>query len=130
MGHTFNNTFTNSSSGEQNIAQGNGAIAKQVVNNYAPQAETEDLLKLLAEIKARLPELPDKAQVKLRNAVEEVEMEAQEDEPDREEITAALTRAQKVLAAIPGTVAAALPVGELIGKALIWCGKMAGNFPS
>jgi hypothetical protein len=124
-GHTFNNTFTNSSSGEQNIAQGDGAVAKQVVNNYAPQAETEDLLKLLAEIKARLPELPDKAQAKLRNAVEG-EMEAQEDEPDREEITAALTRAQKVLAAIPSTVKAALPVGELIGKALIWCGKMAG----
>ncbi len=120
MGDTFN-----SSGGTQIIAKGKGAIGQ--VNNYnAPQAPAEDLLKLLAEIKARLPELPEKERVKLRNAVEEVEMEAQADKPDREEIAATLTRAQKVLAAIPGTVAAALPVGELLGKALIWCGKAMG----
>ena len=110
-------TFS-SSGGEQNIAQGRGAIGKQV-NNYtynAPQAPAEDLLKLLAEIKARLPELPDKTQAKLRNAVEGAELEAQEDKPDREEIAAKLTAAQKMLAAIPGTVAATLPVGELLGQ--------------
>jgi hypothetical protein len=118
------NTYT-CSGGKQNIAIGKHAVAEQT-NYYTPQAPAEDLLKLLAEIKARLPELPDKERVKLRNAVEEVEMEAQEDKPDKEEIAAALTRAQKVLAAIPGTVAAALPVGELLGKALIWCGKVAG----
>jgi hypothetical protein len=50
----------------------------------------------------------------------------QEEEPDKEEVAAVLTRAQKVLKAIPGTVAAALPVGDLLGKALIWCGKAAG----
>jgi len=120
MGDTFN-----SGGGTQIIAKGKGAIG-QINNNYAPQAPAEDLLKLLEAIKARLPELPEKEQVKLRNAVEGAELEAQEDKPDREEIAASLTRAQKVLAAIPGTVAAALPVGELLGKALIWCGKMAG----
>ncbi|MCW5202665.1 MAG: hypothetical protein QTN59_14295 [Candidatus Electrothrix communis] len=125
MGHTYNNTITNSGSGEQNFAQGDGAIAKQV-NIGGPQASPEELLNLLAEIKERLPELPDKEQVKLRNAVEEVEMEAKGDKPDREEIVATLTRAQKVLKAVPGTVTAALPVGKLLGDALIWCGKMAG----
>ena len=88
MGSTFHNTITNSGSGEQNIAQGDGAIAKQVNNSNAPQASPqaspEELLKLLTEIKERLPELPDKEQVKLRNAVEEVEMEAKEDKPDKE----------------------------------------------
>ncbi|MCP4683348.1 MAG: hypothetical protein GY864_13540, partial [Desulfobacterales bacterium] len=114
--------LTHSGSGDQINVQGDGAIGKQA----APQAPVEDLLKLLTEIRERLPELPDKAQVKLRNAMEEVEMEVQEDRPDREEVAAVLTRAQKVLKAIPGTVAAALPVGELLGKALIWCGKAAG----
>lgn len=123
MGSTFHNTITNSGSGEQNIVQGDGAIGKQI-NIGGPQASPEELLKLLAEIKERLPELPDKEQVKLRNAVEEVEMEAKEDKPDREEIVATLTRAEKVLKAIPGTVTAALPVGKLLGDALIWCGKM------
>ncbi len=128
MGHTYKNTMTHSGSGDQNIVQGDGAIGKQVNTSEAtaPQAPVEDLLKLLTEIRERLPELPDKAQVKLRNAMEEVEMEVQEDRPDREEVAAVLTRVQKVLKAIPGTVAAALPVGELVGKALIWCGKAAG----
>jgi hypothetical protein len=115
--------YTNSGNGEQNIAIGKHAVSKQTNTYYAsPQVPVEELLKLLAEIKARLPELPDKAQAKLRNAVEGAELEAQEDKPDREEIAAKLTTAQKVLAAIPGTVAAARPVVELIGKALIWCG--------
>lgn len=120
------NTF-NSGGGEQNIGIGTGAIGKQG-NTYATnqQVPVEDLLKLLAEIKARLPELPDKVQAKLRNAVEGAELEAQEEKPDREEIAAKLMSAQKVLAAISGTVAAALPVGKLIGKALIWCSKAAG----
>jgi len=119
-------TFTHSGSGEMNIAIGANAIGKQVNTYNAPQAPAEDLLKLLAEIKALLPELPEKEQAKLRNAVEGAELAAQEDKPDKEEIAAALTRAQKVLAVIPGTVAAALPVGELLGRALIWCGNMAG----
>ncbi len=78
---------------------------------------------MLAEIKALLPELPEKER---RNAVDGAELEAQEEKPDKEEIAAALTRAQKVLAAIPGTMAAALPVGELLSKGLIWCGKAMG----
>lgn len=125
MGYTFNNMFTNSG-GEQNIAQGDGAVAKQVINNYAPQAPADDLLKMLAEIKVRLPELPDKAQAKVRNEVEGAELEVQEEKPDLSVIAAKLTAAQKVLATISGTVAAAKPVGELVGKALIWCGKMVG----
>ncbi|CAK8724472.1 hypothetical protein KKHLCK_14230 [Candidatus Electrothrix laxa] len=125
MGHTYNNTLTHSGNGEQNIAQGDGAIGK-VVNVGGPQALTDKLMQLLAEIKDRLPELPDKEQVKLRNAVEEIEIEAKGDKPDKEEIVATLTRAQKVLKAVPGTVAAALPVGKLLGDALTWCGKMAG----
>ncbi|MCI5125785.1 MAG: hypothetical protein D3925_15270 [Candidatus Electrothrix sp. AR5] len=52
------------------------------------------------------------------------EVEAKGDKPDREEIVATLTRAEKVLKAVPGTVTAALPVGKLLGDALIWCGKM------
>ncbi|MCW5211838.1 hypothetical protein VU04_02885 [Desulfobulbus sp. TB] len=127
MGHRYSNTMTHSGSGDQINVQGDGAIGKQVISeSTATEASVEELLKLLAEIKERLPELPDKAQVKLRNAMEEVEMEVQEDKPDREEITDTLTRMQKVLNAVPTTVAAALPVGELLGKALIWCGKAAG----
>ena len=110
-----------------NYGIGDHAIGQQI-NNYttAPQVPVKELLYLLAEIKARLPELPDKAQAKLRNEVEGAELEAQEEKPDGEIIVAKLIAAQKVLAAIPDTVAAALPVGELLGRALIWCGKAAG----
>lgn len=106
MGHTYNNTITHSGSGEQNIAQGDGAIGKQVNISNASQASPEELLQLLAEIKKLLPELPDKEQLKLGNAVEEVEMEVKQDKPDGEDIAATLTRAQKILKAVPGVAAA------------------------
>lgn len=114
MGSTFN-----SGGGKQNIAIGKHAVAEQTNYNNAPQGvPAEELLKLLAEIKVRLPELPDKVQARLRNEMEGAELEAQEEKPDAAVIAAKLTAAQKVLAAISGTVAAALPVGELLGKAL------------
>ena len=105
--------------GEQNIAIGKNAIGKQVnTYNTAPQVPVEELLKLLAEIKARLPELPAEAQAELRNEVEGAELQARKDKPDGKKIAAKLEAAKDVLKAIPGTVAAALPVGELIVRAL------------
>ena len=124
MGSTFHNTITNNGSGEQTIVQGDGAIGKVVNIGNAPQASIEEMLNLLEDIRKLLPELPDKEQLKLGNAMEEVEMEVKQDKPDGEEIAATLTRAQKILKAVPGTVAAALPVGKLLGDALIWCSKM------
>jgi hypothetical protein len=121
------NTYTNTSSGKQNIAIGKHAVAEQTINHAVPQGvPVEDLLKLLAEIKARLPELPAEAQAELRNEVEGAELQARKDKPDGKKIAAKLEAAKDVLTAIPGTVAAALPVSELIGKALIWCGKAVG----
>ena len=114
-------------SGDMNIAIGANAIGKQVnTYNNGPQAPAEDLLKLLAEIKVWLPELPEEARDELRHEVEGVELQARKPEPNREKIAAKLLAAQDVLKAIPGVVAAALPVGELLGKGLIWCGKAMG----
>ncbi|WP_417908753.1 hypothetical protein [Candidatus Electronema sp. PJ] len=119
MGDTFN-----SGGGTQIIAKGKGAIG-QVNNNYAPTAE---LLTLLGQVQQELSRLPlsetDKEQVK--DAVKTAQQEARKAKPDAAMIAAKLTAAQKVLAAIPGTVAAALPVGDLLGKALIWCSKAVG----
>lgn len=127
MGNTFNNTITNSGSGKQNITQGDGAIAEQVNNNYnAPQAPVEDLLKIIAALKDELPGLPDEIRAEAEHEVVDAELQARKAEPDKEKMAAALTRAQKVLKAVPGTVAATLPVGKLLGDALIWCGKIAG----
>ncbi|XCN74701.1 MAG: hypothetical protein Q3M24_08160 [Candidatus Electrothrix aestuarii] len=116
--------YINTGSTDQNIAQGTGAVARQTNYYNTPQASTEEMLNLLAEIRKLLPELPDREQLKLSNAMEEVEMEVKRDKPDGEDIAATLTRAQKVLKAVPGTVAAALPVGKLLGDALIWCSRM------
>ena len=125
MGHSYNNTIINSGSGDQNIAQGDGAIGKQV-NLGGPQAPVEDLLKIIAALKNELPGLPNEVRAEVEHEVAGAEIQARKPEPDREKIAATLTRAQDVLKAVPGTVAAALPVGELLGKGLIWCGKMAG----
>jgi hypothetical protein len=121
------NTYTNTSSGKQNIAIGKHAVAEQTINHAVPQGvPVEDLLKLLAEIKARLPELPEEVRDEVQHEVDGAQLYAKKEKPDAAVIAAKLTAAQKILAAISGTVAAALPVSELIGKALIWCGKAVG----
>jgi len=117
MGDTFN-----SGGGTQIIVKGKGAIGQI---NYAPTAE---LLALLGQVQQELSRLPlsetDKGQVK--NAVKTAQKEARKKEPDAAVIAAKLTTAQKVLAAVSGTVVAAQPVLDLLGKALIWCGKAMG----
>ncbi|CAK8725151.1 hypothetical protein KKHLCK_15995 [Candidatus Electrothrix laxa] len=64
MGHSYSNTIINSGSGDQNIAQGDGAIAKQV-NLGGPQAPVEDLLKIIAALKTELPGLPDEVRTEV-----------------------------------------------------------------
>ena len=76
------------------------------------------MLKLLAEIKARLPELPEEIRDEVQHEVDGAQLYAKKDKPDQKKIAAKLMSAQDILKAISGTVAAALPVGELIGKAL------------
>ena len=127
MANTFNNTF-NSSGGKQTIVQGYHAIGERVNNYNASQGgvPSDELLKLLAEIKARLPELPEEARDLVQHEVDGAQLYAKKEQPNAAMITAKLKAAQDVLAAIPGTVAAALPVGKLLGNALIWCAKMAG----
>lgn len=116
-----------SDGGKMNIAIGKHAVAEQTINHAVPQGvPVEDLLKLLAEIKARLPELPEEVRDEVQHEVDGAQLYAKKEKPDAAVIAAKLTAAQKILAAISGTVAAALPVGELLGKALIWCGKAVG----
>ena len=110
--------YTNKGIGDMNIAIGKNAVGKQTNYYTAPQVPVEELLKLLAEIKARLPELPTEAQAELRNEVEGAELQARKDKPDTKKIAAKLEAASGVLTAISGTVAAALPLYELIVKAL------------
>jgi Fe-S-cluster containining protein len=126
MGDTFGNSSFNSNGGTQNIAQGTGAVAQQNNNFAAQQVSTDELLKLLAEIKERLPELPEEVRDEVQHEVDGAQLYAKKAKPDAAMITARLTAAQKILAAIPATVAAAKPVGELLGRALVWCGKAMG----
>jgi hypothetical protein len=88
-------------------------------------AQHKELRKLLADTKFWLPALPEKQRAGVQHEVEGAEFQLQKDKPDKEKIVASLKAAQKVLEEMPGTVAAAVPVGELIGKALIWCAKVA-----
>lgn len=113
--------YTHSGDGDMNIAIGEHSVAKQTntYNYNAPQGvPAEELLKLLAEIKARLPELPEEIRDEVQHEVDGAQLYAKKDKPDQKKIAAKLMSAQDILKAISGTVAAALPVGDLLGKAL------------
>ncbi|CAK8721861.1 hypothetical protein GMJAKD_11075 [Candidatus Electrothrix aarhusensis] len=128
MGDTFGNSSFNSNGGTQNNAQGTGAVGQQN-NNFAPQqVSTDELITLLGQVQRELSRLPldEPVKVKVKDDVRTAQREARKATPDAAMITAKLTAAQKVLAAIPATVAAAKPVGELVGRALVWCGKAVG----
>ena len=118
MEDTFGNSTFNSGGGTQNIAQGTGAIGQQNNSTSTQQVPVDELLKLLAEIKAQLPELPAEAQAEVRNEVEGAELQVQKAEPNAAMIIAKLKAAQEVLKAVPGTVAAAGSVVSLVQQAL------------
>jgi hypothetical protein len=101
-------------------------VAQQNNNFAGQQVPVDELLKLLAEIKERLPELPEEVRDEVQHEVDGAQLYAKKAQPDAATIITKLTAAQKVLAAIPATVAAAKPVGELLGRALIWCGQAMG----
>ncbi|XOF35080.1 MAG: hypothetical protein ACL93V_07280 [Candidatus Electrothrix sp. YB6] len=96
MGNSYNNTTINSGSGDQNIAQGDGAIGKQV-NLGGPQAPVEDLLKIIAALKTELPGLPNEVRAELEHEVAGAELQARKPEPDREKIAATLDLLQNCL---------------------------------
>ncbi len=85
------------------------------------QVSMVELLQQLAAIKPHLSILPEKAQANLCNAIEEAEQEGLE--YNKEEIRESLKSAQDTLKDISNN-AAAIHVGELLAKALIWCGRV------
>lgn len=122
MSYTYNNAFNNS--GETNLAQGDHVVGKQV-NIIGRQVPVDELLSLLGQVQQGLTWLPlsESVRDKVKGDIRTVQREARKKEPDKGAIIATLKAAQEVLKAVPGTVAAALPVGELLGRALIWCDK-------
>lgn len=110
--------FTHSGSGEQNIAQGKNAIGKQVNNYNAPQASTEELVKLLAEIRKQLPNLPEEAREDVQHELKKAQEQAEKNPPDTKKIAERLNNAAEVVEALPRTVAAAGTVIGLVKQVL------------
>ena len=84
------------------------------------QRSTQELLMMLAGIKSHLSALPEKAQENLRNAVEDAEQEALKCHTDKTREN--LKYMQNALKDIQSNMTA-IHVGELLAKALIWCGR-------
>jgi hypothetical protein len=122
MSYPYNNAFKNN--GETNFARGDHAVGKQV-NIIGRQVPVDELLSLLGQVQQDLTRLPlsESVRDKVKGDIRTAQREARKKEPDKGEVVATLKAVQEVLKAVPGTVAAALSVGELLGRALIWCDK-------
>jgi len=119
----MNNTF-NITSSTVTVAEKIDVVNQTV--NVTQQPSLEELLKLLAEIKARLPELPEETRAKVQRDVAEAERQVTKKQPDTTKALDSLKNAGAILAELPKTAAAAVAMGNLLGQAAIYCAKLFG----
>ena len=111
------------------ITGGSGQAQQQVnaqqladeLTPSSPKADVQKLLQLIREEiqKAQLPEdVKEEAVAELNTA----EVQAKKDEPDKPKLAKKLQNATEALKESSKTFEAAVKIGNMIGKAILWCG--------
>jgi len=67
-------------------------------------------------------EIPEKIQKEIGNEIEGAEIQLREEKPDKEKISKKLKSATNVLKEMGALGKGAVAFGNLIGKAIAWCG--------
>lgn len=122
----MNNTFSITGSTVNVLEVEGNAVLTQSITNITQQPSLEEMLKLLAEIKAKLPELPEEVRAKVQGNVAETERQVTKAQPDKVKALDSLKNAGAILAEMPKTAAAAVSMGKLLSKAAIYCANLFG----
>ena len=110
------------------VSYGDGAQqqinAQSFAEGITPQSSKEDVAKLLALVRAELAQsaLPEALQEDVAHEIEGAEKKLQRDAPDKPAIAKKLKEATGALEESAKTVKAAAAIGNLLGKAILWCG--------
>ena len=98
--------------------------AQQLADRLTPESPKEEVAQLLTLVKQEVAQLdvPDKDKKKITNELEGAELEVTEDQPDKKTIADKLQAATRTLKEVGPLTAQAVKVGNMIGKAILWCG--------
>ena len=98
--------------------------AQQYAETITPQSSKDDVAKLLAMIKDALAQspLPEDVKKEAANAIEGAELQVAKKEPDKPKIADRLKNAAEALAESSKTFESAVKIGNMLGKAILWCG--------
>jgi hypothetical protein len=101
-----------------------GDYALKLLQSTTPQSPQMDILKLLSFVQHEIPKLPIPKSLKeeLINEVKGAEIQAKKNPPDKEKISGKLKNATEILKETVQTVKEAATLGNLLGKAILWCG--------
>lgn len=122
----MNNTFSITDSTVNVLEVEGNAVLTQSITNITQQPSLEEMLKLLAEIKAKLPELPEEVRAKVQGNVAETERLVTKAQPDKKKALDSLKNAGAILAEMPKTAAAAVAMANMLSQATIYCAKLFG----
>lgn len=116
--------------GHATVITGGSDQARQQVNaqqladaltENSPKEEVSQLLTLLKQEVAQL-DVPAKAKKKITHELEGAKLEVTDDQPDKPAMADKLQAATKTLKEVGPLTAQAISVGNMIGKAILWCG--------
>lgn len=102
-----------------------GDYAQKLIQSTTPQSSQEDIVKLLSFVQQELPKLPLPEEVKeeVTNEVKGAEIQVKKDQPDKEKMAGKLKNATNILKESAKTIKEAVTIGNLLGKAISWCGE-------
>ena len=99
--------------------------AQQFAEGITPESSKEDIARLLGMVKDSLTalDLPEKTKKRVKHEIEGAEIEVAGEEPDKPHMAEKLNNATKALKEAGTLGAQAVAIGNMIGKAILWCGE-------
>lgn len=98
--------------------------AQQFAETITPQSSKEDIQTLLAMVLEELKrtDLPEDVKEEVTAEITTAEIQVKKEEPKKEKIAAKLKNATEALEESSKTFEAAVKIGNMIGKTILWCG--------
>jgi predicted S18 family serine protease len=98
--------------------------AQQLADSLTSNSSKEDVQKLLQLIREEIAksQLPEDVKEETLAEIQTAEVQAKKEEPDKEKLATKLKNATEALEGSSKTFEAAVKIGNMIGKAILWCG--------
>ena len=98
--------------------------AQKYADSITPESSKEDVAKLLTMVKEALAksQLPEEVKEEVAAEITTAEIQVKKEEPKKEKIADKLKNATAALEESSKTFEAAVKIGNMIGKAILWCG--------